>query len=437
MTKIQQRLLASSILLAGFGMFFPLYKQLHKLYTQSSQEHLKTGFEIPAEVKDDSLNKQIEPKKQPPQELANNAEVIMVSGYEPDRDSSLSKVKVNVDRPGKNVLLVLSSYDQVNWEVEASPTTNITGVVISSYHPSTVTNIDSTKVFPVELPYSYEIENKNFVEALKQLNCWFGIDKVDALGGDYSLPNEIEISQLDSITPAHTLAGYPVEKPLDNFQFNLYNSNYEPVKWTSKGAINKSNSTISQTGIAISPDGREIYQLIDDGIKVTDRETGEQEDFKLPRKFPQLSWGTDIAYDSKRDLVSLISLGGEGYFYRFDVNKRRWLDVRSVNNIDLQSLTYDPASDRYIAWAEDYGQGHQGQLLFISGTGELLSQERVSDRLKGFYRQYDRNNGRSPVVEIIARGNNIVLLTRSGNSVRSIWHYDEDSKTVRLTYKSN
>ena len=193
--------------------------------------------------------------------------------------------------------------------------------------------------------------------------------------------------------------------------------------------------TSSQIGVAISPDGTEIYRLTDNGIKVTNQDTGEQRYYELPRTFPQLSWGTDIAYDSRRDIVSLVSLGGEGYFYRFDVQQRHWLDARSLDNIDLQSLTYDPTSDRYVAWADDYGW-NRGSLLFISGTGELLFQENVSDRMIGFERLYDRGNEMPPVVEILARGNNISLMVHNKNSVQYIWHYDLDSKNVQLTYKS-
>ena len=127
------------------------------------------------------------------------------------------------------------------------------------------------------------------------------------------------------------------------------------------------------------------------------------------------------------------------------MKKRRWLDVRSVSNIDIQSLTYDRTWDRYLAWAEDYG--NEDNLLFISGTGELLSRENIKDRLKGFYQLYDRGNDPIPLLEIVTQGNNIALIAREGNiftsktdsnnSIQAIWHYDLDSNVIQLTYKSN
>ena len=195
-------------------------------------------------------------------------------------------------------------------------------------------------------------------------------------------------------------------------------------------------STGSGVGVAISPNGREIYKITDDGIKVIDNDTGKQSYFELPNGFPELSWGTDIAYDSKRDLVSLVSLGGEGYFYRFDANKRRWLDVRSLDDLDLKSITYDRTTDRYVAWGDDWSV-NRSNLFFISATGELLSKESLSDRLPGFYQLYDRHNEMPPTVEIITMGNNLTLMVFSNNSLQSVWHYDLDLETIQQTYKSS
>lgn len=191
----------------------------------------------------------------------------------------------------------------------------------------------------------------------------------------------------------------------------------------------------SQIGTAMSADGTKIYRLTENGIKLTNRNTGREKYFSLPRQFPRLSWGMDLAYDSKRDVVSLVSLGGEGYFYRFDARKGRWQDVRSLDNIDIKSLTYDPTLDRYIAWSEDFGQ-NKGNLVFLSARGKLMYRENISDRMMGFYQLYDRHTEAVPPVEIFARGNKLALITHSGHSIQSIWHYDMDSNTTKLTYRS-
>ena len=245
------------------------------------------------------------------------------------------------------------------------------------------------------------------------------------------MPSKIKISQLDKIEPSLTLKGFPVEEPSQNFEFTLYNRNYEPVAWTLKGAKNNDNSNlISQRKLAVSAKNNKVYELVSNGIKVRNKLTGKQNSFELPIDFPRLSWGTDIAYDSKRDIVSIVSLGGEGFLYRFDAKKHRWLDVRSLNQIDIDSFTYDEVADRYLAWA-------RGNILFISSSGELLFRESITDKMKNFYRLYDRGNEKPPVVEIVANGDNIALINYSNNSIHSIWYYNHKFKTVQLTYKSD
>ncbi|MCC0179761.1 hypothetical protein I4641_22730 [Waterburya agarophytonicola K14] len=262
MSRIKQRLLALLILLAGLKLCFPIYRHIYKLYIRSSQEQLKVGWEIPKETEQNNSPEQFESQHQPPQRLADDAEIIFVSGYKSERNLNSDKVKVNIDRPYKNVLLVLSSYDRVNWDVEASPNTNITGIVLGSNRSSTiVANTNSREVYTADFPYSYEIENKNFVAALEQLNRWFEVDKIDAFRGSYALPGVISISELDPIDPALTLAGYPIEKSTTNSQFDFSNCNYESVKWMSRGAIARSKYIRPQTGIAVSPDRKEIYKL--------------------------------------------------------------------------------------------------------------------------------------------------------------------------------
>ena len=347
--KIDQNLLRISVLIAALGLFVPTIK------AQSIRKFSEIEFGDPIKAKPVEYYKnQLELlNSQPSRELAENAEIILVSGYQADDNiESGNEVKVNIDRPGKNVLLVLGSYEPIIWQVDASPTTNIKGILVGSYHRSKLITTTTTKAFSVQIPYTYNTENKDFVEVIEKLNQWFNISKIDAFHGKYSLPSKIEISQLDKIEPSLTLKGFSVEEPSQNFEFILYNRNHEPVEWTLKGAKNHDNTNlVSQRKFVVSSKNNKIYELVSNGIQVRNKLTGEQNNFEIPIDFPRLSWGTDIAYDSKRDIVSIVSLGGEGFLYRFDAKKRQWLDVRSLNQIDIDSFTYDEVADRYVAWA--------------------------------------------------------------------------------------
>ncbi|MEL6440659.1 MAG: hypothetical protein AAFQ80_15560 [Cyanobacteria bacterium J06621_8] len=202
-------------------------------------------------------------------------------------------------------------------------------------------------------------------------------------------------------------------------------------------------SPTEKIGMAVSPNKQYIYELTATGIKLSDRISGSQQIYPLPPNFPQLSWATDLAYDSKRDVVALVSYGGSGYFYRFDVKNRRWLGARSLEGVDLQTLTYDATFDRYLAWSESF-VGKESKLWFLSSDGELQFAENLGDRLPGYHQLYNRGYEPNPQVEIIANGHHLALIARQNPRIANnvaelpitaIWHYDRLSNKINLSYK--
>jgi hypothetical protein len=147
--------------------------------------------------------------------------------------------------------------------------------------------------------------------------------------------------------------------------------------------------------------------------------------------FPAFSHPTALAYDSKRDIVSVATYGGEGFLYRFDVKKKQWIDFRSLNIIDICYLSYDQSSDRYIAWAS------RGGLLFISGDGNILFTKNITKKLTGFGRLPVGHGpyGPLPCINIVPKGNDIALYYVRENSIKNIWYYNLDTDTAVLTYK--
>ena len=224
--------------------------------------------------------------------------------------------------------------------------------------------------------------------------------------------------------------------------FPLYQKMYRSYRqFTDQHEQSAQVNNNSPLGVTTSPDGTEKYELTSKGIRIIDSKTGRQKEFELPCRFPDLHGGTDIAYDSKRDLITAISLGGEGYFYRFDVKQRRWLDFRSLNNADLESITYDRVGDRYIAWGkgmlEDGAWVDNNSLVIISADGKLQDHENVAPQMLGFRRLSNYGNQPEPIMKIRAYGNHITLMAYSSDPFRSvektplaIWRYNLDSKRM-------
>ena len=86
-----------------------------------------------------------------------NAEIHVVSGYEPK--STLTQVIV--DRPGKQVVLILTAYEKVVWNIKATKSTQILAVLTSGYHKQYVQSITPNLIKTVQLPYAVNEENSN------------------------------------------------------------------------------------------------------------------------------------------------------------------------------------------------------------------------------------------------------------------------------------
>ncbi|MFC4159382.1 hypothetical protein [Chitinimonas lacunae] len=365
----------------------------------------------------------------PPATLAQDAEIALVSGYEPK--SSDNRVQVLVDRPGKSVVLVLTSYEKIMWHVTVTPNTKLQAVLFGSYKKSQVTLGGQTKLYRVALPYAYEAGNQKFVELLGQLNQWFGVRKVDAFYGAYSLPAQVQIRQTVKSNEALALDG-PASQPSPvNFSFDLVGQDYSRVKWTPSGPAGQNTAHAVLDGrIVLSPDGATVYQVINEQLVLQSPATQAKTVIEVPGNYPDFSWVTGLAYDSRRQTVAIATLGGEGFLYRFDAAGKRWLGVQSLNNLDLHGLSYDAKNDRYLAW-----ERYQEQLVFLTPKGQLLDTHALKGKLAGFERLFERGNSQAPELRIFPQGNHIALLYIKGPFVERIWVYDTNKRTAVLTYQ--
>lgn len=394
---------------------------------------------------------QLEPGT-PPAGIAAGAEVVLISGYE-----SLGRtapVGIEIDRPGAKVLLVLSSYEKVHWRVSATRGTTITGIVVGGYKQATVEATAPARGYLMKLPYAYTTENIKFERLLSILHGAFGITKVDAFRGSYTLPETIRITQMDPPAAELTLQG-PLPKPAPKrLDFELLTADLGFARWNLSGPQGKATTPLHEGGKLVHAGEGTYYRLSTDAVEririprpevesstgvldTTDRWLGRLlERVKgggpgmLEQPAPAFSHAMDIAYDTKRAVVAVASLGGEGFFYRFDTTRNSWLKARSLEDIDVYALAYDAVQDRFI------GPDRDGRLMILSPEGKVTSKtpKSIFKRLEGFGRLYDGGNDGPPYVNLVARGDDLAIVAIVQGAVRRIWHYNWKTDTATLTY---
>lgn len=361
---------------------------------------------------------------QVPANLAEGAEVLVVSGYE----SGGSAAQVRIERPGKDVVLVLSSYETVAWQVVTGSDTRLRAIIVAAHEKPRVAAEGDVPVYLGKLPYVTDTESINFVTLLGQLKSRYGIARIEAFRGAYEVPGSLTLSQTNPDDPRLTAAGEPAEKPIRAFNFELLGTNDQHQAWSLQGPqVQAQASQVGGAKQAKDAHGR-LFSLKGHNLTISDA-SGQAVDASFPDNFPRLSWPSALAYDSQRDLISLVSFGGEGYLYRYDAARGAWKDYRSLQNTDLQSLAYDPSSDRYVGWTS------WGSLYFMNGEGEPSGSIEIIDRLKGFKRLYDHANRPAPPVLLAPRGEQLAILALDGDQVAGIWYYDLELDVTQHTYR--
>jgi len=435
-------------LTSSFGIVF--FRE--KTPPKPGEEKIKFGTAVRADEQSSRDTVRLS-SENPPRELAANAEIVVISGYEPSNQKKVGTVvRVDVNRPGSKVLLILTGYAKISWEVSASSATTITGIMVSGYTTPNLKTSIRTKSYLVKLPYACQTDNANFADLLDKLNAMFGIRKIDVFRGSYSIPSLVKISSLDAPSPDLTREGYTPQKQERNFTFEIIGRDFKKEVWSLTGPVKadkaadknfKTPAKLNQREnydpmnmmtekIAVTKRIDEIYRLHNGNLEIINRVKDKSEIANLPPNFPTFSWAMDVAYDSRRDIVTVVTLGGEGVLYRFDAKRKKWIDFRSLNNIDLCSLSYDESKDRYVAW----NTMGDGDLYFISAEGEALFKRNIISKLAGFGRLYDRGNGPPPCLKIAPHGDDIALIHMRGNTVTNIWCYDVKSDMAILTYKN-
>lgn len=231
-----------------------------------------------------------------------------------------------------------------------------------------------------------------------------------------------------------TLDWPPTAKPIKNFTFSLLNNNNDFVEWTLKGPRKNSQNHYITKGVAVSTKSNLIHKLRSGKIETFDKSGAKLNISSPPQHFPRMSWDTDITYDSKRDILSIISFGGEGYLYRYYPAKDVWLDAFSAHNRDISSIYYDKTMDRYVGWGCFTSAG---EIVIFNGEGGYVTSKTIADKLEGYGRSFDRNNEGASPLKVIAKGDSIALIAISSGTVTHIWNYDLASDRAALTYKSS
>ncbi|MFC3114685.1 lysozyme inhibitor LprI family protein [Cellvibrio fontiphilus] len=359
--------------------------------------------------------------------LAEESEIYVISGYEPLKNV----VSITVDRPNSKVILVVSSYEPTIWKISATPKTQIGAIFFGGNQ-----TIFSNKIAPLykeEIPYTTEIDNRNFQTLLSKLNDLIKVKNIDYFLGNYKIPSTVVIDQfIREDKKTLSLDGPKIQTPKSNWEFDLLTDSNKIEKWTLQGPKTQVDSNYVFQGRLLSSKTEKVFSIKNHNFEILNIKNGNKYSPTMPMDFPKISWPTDITYDARRNYYSIVSYGGEGYLYRYNPDQDLWIDFNSAKNFDISSIFYDKTADRYVAWANFI---NRGSLVIFDGDGKYVSDKYLTEKLEGFGRLYDKGNEAAAPLKIVSNGNAIALIAMSAGKVTHIWLYDMETDKAILTYK--
>lgn len=113
--------------------------------------------------------------------LARDAQIEGVGIYEgrerlvqPGPMRGAGKVQVTVRRSSRPIILVLSAYDPVQWNIQLEPGARLAAVLLSSYHEGSVEGLGSARLLRIGRTAVYKQDDERFAELQGQVRRWTG-----------------------------------------------------------------------------------------------------------------------------------------------------------------------------------------------------------------------------------------------------------------------
>lgn len=120
-----------------------------------------------------------------------NAEVAVIGVYQPRQDSrattaqrSPGGIRVAIGTGTRPLVLVLSSYEPVRWQLQNPGGRRISAILLSGYHESTVAGHSGANVLKIGSNYAYKLDSNQYVQ-LKQAVSRYVANPVRTFQGAY------------------------------------------------------------------------------------------------------------------------------------------------------------------------------------------------------------------------------------------------------------
>ncbi|MCV2438713.1 hypothetical protein [Paucibacter sp. DJ2R-2] len=156
----------------------------------------------------------------------------------------------------------------------------------------------------------------------------------------------------------------------------------------------------------------------------------ESQEIKPPANLPEFSMGYGLAWDRQSSILGIVTLGDQGYFYRYDTQKHSWLSARPLQNRGILSIAFDSKTRTYV------GISQYAKLVIFNELGEVQKEQSLADRLVDLRSTFDRGIPHADGLTLALHEGAVAIINVRKSSVTHIWTHELGSDRAQLTYKA-
>jgi hypothetical protein len=319
-------------------------------------------------------------------------------GYSNPLNRKIARVvPVTLDRPGAEVILVLSSYRGVDWEITTTPGTAPPTLVlcqIGKKNPDSTIRLNGKPVpdpTKMSLPLTYRPEGDDFRALVDLVPARFGVRRMASYSGSYNAPKDPfvinRIGADDRLDPDYLrpkLASQPLPDTLH--------------------ALLPPGQVKGQPPVA----------LTDAGFALTDTD-GQTRTIPLPPDMPPISWPVAAVRDAAARMLYGVLVDGRGGIYAYDEARQHWRVLGDLDQFTVGGMLLDPKGNRLILTLSRYADPVALASHSLAGPDDApLTMVADLSSLPGLTDLYDPGNGPEPVLVPAGIDGDLLLLTSTG-----------------------
>ncbi len=268
-------------------------------------------------------------------------------------------IRINLDRPRKNIMLVLGSYDAVDWRIETSSKTEINSIILIGEDG------DSNRVFVDGELFRTIIKRPDYEPADQIVGAYarilistlppeYGFERFNSFTAEYEAPEDgVTISASDDISTfldADYLDYHLVDRSGNSdLAFDGVMAG-KVGKFLPDGQVVEQKSVVRNPVTAIDEHSGLGYRYSSDSIRVLDiANNSTMTTIDVP-EYVKGGHLRAMTFDPRRKRLMLIFQAGaaEAQIVSYDIATKAWDEPKLLARLVPHSLIYDDGNDRFL-----------------------------------------------------------------------------------------